>query len=220
MLGSQHVTGTTTWNVISYTCVGLVVGEKGLGPIWDSSQHNEWLLSGKWRPGDVLNEKIDDHLCEHDNDQVVIAPTVWSSPCIAPIYPAHLSHCSLQLPPPPKPHSNANPCPEHKGSLCEVFTYPQLPTSPLPPQPGSLPQCGWCAPFAGWWTERDKAKVHTPFLFTWQGGQLDPAGLLRGHLPCATAGCWLLALLLLLLLLALQFVPSFKASHASVVLMP
>lgn len=64
--------------------------------------------------------KIDDHLFEHDNDQVVIAPTVWSSRCIAPTYPFLLQFAAA----PPKLCSNANLCPEHKGSLCEVFTYP------------------------------------------------------------------------------------------------
>lgn len=185
------VTGTTTWNA------ALLVA-----PVFDWQQERKgWLLfvtahsimNGYWVENEdqvmPSNEYTDDHVCEHDNDRVVIAPTVRSSPCIAPAYPAHFSYCSLQLPP-PKLHSNANPCPEHKGSLCEVFTYPHHhPPLRSHPRPGSLSQCGWCAPFAGWWTERDKAKVHTPFLFTWRGGRLDPAALLRGQLPCATAGC-------------------------------
>lgn len=72
-------------------------------------------------------------------------------------------------------HSNVHPCPEHKESLCEVFTYPRPPATHLPaPTSGglalSLSPCTWCAPFAGWWTEWDEAKVHTPFLFAWRGG--------------------------------------------------
>lgn len=93
----------------------------------------------KRRPGNIWNERTDDHLVQHDNDQVVIAPTVWSSPCIASMQPAHMSHCSfVAAPPPPSPkphHSNANPCPEHKGSLCEVFTYPHPPPRSHPSQP-------------------------------------------------------------------------------------
>ncbi|KAK5860042.1 hypothetical protein PBY51_021549 [Eleginops maclovinus] len=42
----------------------------------------------------------------------------------------------MQLP--PEPQSNANPCPEHKGSLCEVFTDPHhQPLRSHPSQPRS-----------------------------------------------------------------------------------
>lgn len=78
----------------------------------------------------------------------------------------------------PDCYSIAKPCPEHKGSLCEVFTYPHHPPLRYRPSPLS-PHCGWCAPFAGWWTERDEAKVHTPLpVFTWQAGW--PPWWLRG----------------------------------------
>lgn len=97
----------------------LAVWVKGLGPIWAFSPYNGWLLSRKWRPGDTVNEKIDDLLFGHHNDRVVIAPTVRFSPYIPPNIPrpSHLLHFNSH-----PSHSNANPCPEHKGSLCEVFS--------------------------------------------------------------------------------------------------
>lgn len=147
-----------------------------LDSVGGSSQLDEWWLGGGWRAGDTSNGKINDDPFENANERGAITISKWEQWGLLLVFIPQLAH--LSLPPPPQYthlHSNVHPCPEHKESLCEVFTYPRPPATHLPaPTSGglslSLSPCTWCAPFAGWWTEWDEAKVHTPFLFAWRGG--------------------------------------------------
>lgn len=157
--------------------------QKGLIPRWDTSQYNQCLLSRKWRPDDILNEKIDDHLFEHDNDQVAIAPTLWSSS--APKYPAHLLYCSLQLP--PNPIEMQTPTQSTKGACVRCSPTPSNHLSTLTPTRLSPPvwlMCSIC-----WmmdWAGQGKSSHTFPVLMA--GRQVWPCWVSQG--PPPMAHCW------------------------------
>lgn len=162
------------------------------------------------------NEYTDDHVCEHDNDRVVIAPTVRSSPCIAPAYPAHFSYCSLQLPPPPNPIVMQTPALSTKGACVRCSPTPTT-THLSAPTPGQA----LSPSVADVLHLLDDGLSGTRQKFTHlscsHGGEAGLTPLrcsgANSHVPLLAAGPPPSSF-------ALQFVPSFKASHASVVLMP
>lgn len=86
------------------------------------------LLSCQIRQGD----KMDDRMFEFGNDQLVIVPWVWPPLCATPLFATNTFHSILPLQTPsPVSKSNANLCPQHKGSLCEVLNQPHLPALTL-----------------------------------------------------------------------------------------
>lgn len=99
---------------------------KYMDSVSGSSQLDEWWLGGGWRAGDTSNEKINDDPFENANKRGAITISKWEQWGLLLVFIPQLAHLSL----PPQYthlHSNVHPCPEHKESLCEVFTYPRHP---------------------------------------------------------------------------------------------
>lgn len=145
---------------------------KYLDSVGGSSQLDEWWLGGGWRAGDTSNGKINDDPFENANERGAITISKWEQWGLLLVFIPQLAHLSL---PPPNTHTFTVMCTPAQSTKRVCVRCSPTPTTHLPaPTSGGLSlsfsPCTWCAPFAGWWTEWDEAKVHTPFLFAWRGG--------------------------------------------------